>query len=161
MHEDNDACTAMGNAQKPTTRTRHMDIKYFLLCDWVERELMHLERVDTKINIGCQRHTGERSKACGRFTFTTPDRTSVSLKKATTATAAANEADTATGTAAAAASAAATATATECTWWAGWGWGTTSTHDTTSGRGVDDNVIRSHPGHALHFLCHTRRIGIF
>jgi hypothetical protein len=51
MHEDNDACTAMGNAQKPTTRTRHMDIKYFLLCDWVERDLMHLERVDTKINM--------------------------------------------------------------------------------------------------------------
>ncbi len=27
LYEDNDACTAMGNAQKPTTRTRHMDIK--------------------------------------------------------------------------------------------------------------------------------------
>ena len=51
MHEDNDACTAMGNAQKPTPRTRHMDIKYFLLCDWVERDLMHLQRVDTKINM--------------------------------------------------------------------------------------------------------------
>jgi hypothetical protein len=33
IHDDNDACTAMGNAQKPTPRTRHMDIKYFLLCD--------------------------------------------------------------------------------------------------------------------------------
>ena len=41
----------MGNAQKPTPRTRHMDIKYFLLCDWVKRDLMHLERVDTKINM--------------------------------------------------------------------------------------------------------------
>jgi hypothetical protein len=51
MHEDNDACTAMGNAQKPTPRTRHMDIKYFLLCNWVERDLMHLERVDTKLNM--------------------------------------------------------------------------------------------------------------
>ena len=29
LYEDNDACTAMGNAQKPTPRTRHMDIKYF------------------------------------------------------------------------------------------------------------------------------------
>ncbi len=29
MYEDNDACTAMGNAQKPTSRTRHMDIEYF------------------------------------------------------------------------------------------------------------------------------------
>jgi hypothetical protein len=29
MYEDNDACTAMGNAQKRTTHTRHMDVKYF------------------------------------------------------------------------------------------------------------------------------------
>ena len=26
LYEDNDACTAMVNAQKPTTRTRHIDI---------------------------------------------------------------------------------------------------------------------------------------
>jgi hypothetical protein len=51
MHEDNDACTAMGNAQKPTPRTRHVDIKYFLLCDWVKRDLMRLKQVDTKINM--------------------------------------------------------------------------------------------------------------
>ncbi len=51
MHKDNDACTAIGNAQKPTPRTRHMDIKYFLLCNWVKRDLMHLERVDTKMNM--------------------------------------------------------------------------------------------------------------
>jgi hypothetical protein len=31
VYEDNDACTAMGNAQKPTPRTCHIDIKYFLL----------------------------------------------------------------------------------------------------------------------------------
>lgn len=51
MYEDNDACTAMGNAQKPTTRTRHMDIKYFSICEWVVRDLMHLERIDTKLNM--------------------------------------------------------------------------------------------------------------
>ena len=45
-YEDNDGCTAMGNAQKPTTRTRHIDIKYFALCDWVEHDLIH-----TLINI--------------------------------------------------------------------------------------------------------------
>ncbi len=39
-YEDNDGCTAMGNAQKPTTRTRHIDIKYFALCEWVERDLL-------------------------------------------------------------------------------------------------------------------------
>jgi len=51
LYEDNDACAAMGNAQKPTTRTRHMDIKYFSICEWVERDLMHLERSDTSINM--------------------------------------------------------------------------------------------------------------
>ena len=51
LYEDNDACTAMGNAQKPTPRTQHMDIKYFSLCEWVDRDLMHLERIDTSINM--------------------------------------------------------------------------------------------------------------
>ena len=40
----------MANAQKPTTRTRHMDIRYFALSDWVEMDLMRLERVHTPIN---------------------------------------------------------------------------------------------------------------
>jgi hypothetical protein len=35
LYEDNDACTAMGNAQKPTPRTRHIDIKYFSICEWI------------------------------------------------------------------------------------------------------------------------------
>ncbi len=26
LYKDNDACTAMANAQKPTPRTRHMDV---------------------------------------------------------------------------------------------------------------------------------------
>ncbi|KAL7555072.1 hypothetical protein ACHAWF_018706 [Thalassiosira exigua] len=51
LYEDNDACTAMGNAQKPTTRTRHMDIKYFVLCEWIERDMLKLERVDTSLNM--------------------------------------------------------------------------------------------------------------
>jgi hypothetical protein len=41
----------MGNAQKPTSRTRHMDIKYFSLCEWVDRDLTHLERINTSINM--------------------------------------------------------------------------------------------------------------
>ena len=51
LYEDNDACTAMANAQKPTTRTCHMDIKYNVLCKWVERDLIKLERVDTSLNM--------------------------------------------------------------------------------------------------------------
>ena len=42
LFKDNDSYTAMGNAQKPTSRTRHI-CKYFSLCDWVERDLMFLE----------------------------------------------------------------------------------------------------------------------
>jgi hypothetical protein len=51
LFEDNDGCTAMGNAQKPTSKTRHMDIKYFSLCKWVECNLMLLEHIDTSINM--------------------------------------------------------------------------------------------------------------
>jgi hypothetical protein len=41
----------VANAQKPRPRTQHMDIKYFLLCKWVEHDLMHLKRINTKINM--------------------------------------------------------------------------------------------------------------
>jgi hypothetical protein len=50
-YEDNVACTAMANAQKPTPRTHHMDIIYFALCDWVEQDLLILERIDININL--------------------------------------------------------------------------------------------------------------
>ena len=41
----------MAMAQKPTPRTRHMDIKYRVICEWVERDLLHLKRIDTSINL--------------------------------------------------------------------------------------------------------------
>jgi hypothetical protein len=50
IYEDNDGDTAKANAQKPTSRTRHMDIRYFSLAKWVERDLMILERIHTSIN---------------------------------------------------------------------------------------------------------------
>ena len=51
LYEDNDACTAMAMAQKPTPRTRHMDIKYQVICEWVERDLLILKRIHTSINL--------------------------------------------------------------------------------------------------------------
>ena len=51
IYEDNDACTAMTNAQKPTPRTHPIDIKYHALCEWVERDLVCLDRVHTSINL--------------------------------------------------------------------------------------------------------------
>ena len=50
-YEDNDGCTVMGNAPKPTPYTCHINIRYFALCDWVERNLILLKRVNTSINI--------------------------------------------------------------------------------------------------------------
>ena len=40
----------MANAGKPTPCVRYMDIKYNILCEWVERDLIVLVRVDTKLN---------------------------------------------------------------------------------------------------------------
>jgi hypothetical protein len=50
-YEDNDGCTLMANAQKPPPRTRHINIKFFALCDWIKRDLIILERINTSINI--------------------------------------------------------------------------------------------------------------
>jgi hypothetical protein len=50
-NEDNSGCTAMGNVQKLTTHTHHINIKYFALYDWLERDLIILEIIDTSINI--------------------------------------------------------------------------------------------------------------
>ena len=41
---DNNGALLMGNAQQPTKRTRHMDIKHFSLLDWIE--LLHYRHTD-------------------------------------------------------------------------------------------------------------------
>ncbi len=38
-------------AQKPTPRIRHMDIKYHVLIEWVEQDLLQLEHIDTSMNL--------------------------------------------------------------------------------------------------------------
>ena len=43
IYEDNEGAIAMANMQKPTTRTRHMDIQYFAIVDWVELDLLVLD----------------------------------------------------------------------------------------------------------------------
>ena len=50
-YEDNDACTSMANARRPTSRTRHIDIKWHVLCQWIEQDLIKLERIPTALNI--------------------------------------------------------------------------------------------------------------
>ena len=40
----------MSNASKPTKGTRHIDIKDFAIQDWVEQDLITLERIETSDN---------------------------------------------------------------------------------------------------------------
>ena len=54
----------MANAQQPTKRTRHMDIKTFALQDWVERDLIRLKRINTSDN-----YADVMTKATGRTLF--------------------------------------------------------------------------------------------
>ena len=50
-YEDNDACTMMVQAQKPTPQARRIDIKHHVICQWVEGDLLKLERILTTMNI--------------------------------------------------------------------------------------------------------------
>ena len=43
LFEENEGVISMAMAQKPTTRTHHMDIRYFDIVDWVEGDLINLE----------------------------------------------------------------------------------------------------------------------
>eukprot|EP00590_Aulacoseira_subarctica_P011809 CAMPEP_0172428448 /NCGR_PEP_ID=MMETSP1064-20121228/46386_1 /TAXON_ID=202472 /ORGANISM="Aulacoseira subarctica , Strain CCAP 1002/5" /LENGTH=86 /DNA_ID=CAMNT_0013173241 /DNA_START=328 /DNA_END=584 /DNA_ORIENTATION=- len=50
LYEDNNGALMMANAQQPTRRTRHMDIKKFALLDWVEQDLLILKSIKTLEN---------------------------------------------------------------------------------------------------------------
>ena len=47
---DNNGALFMGNAQQPTRRTKHMDLKNFALLDWIERNLLILRRIASPDN---------------------------------------------------------------------------------------------------------------
>ncbi|KAL7532881.1 hypothetical protein ACHAWF_004272, partial [Thalassiosira exigua] len=51
VYEDNDATTSISNARIPSPRTRHIDIRHFTICEWVERDLLMLQRIDTARNM--------------------------------------------------------------------------------------------------------------
>jgi hypothetical protein len=50
LYEDNNGALMMANAQQPTRRTRHIDIKHFSILDWVERDLLILQAISTHDN---------------------------------------------------------------------------------------------------------------
>lgn len=62
LYIDNNGALLMGNAQKPTRRTRHMDIKKFVLQDWIQRDLILLKRINTADNYadGMTKQTGRQ-----------------------------------------------------------------------------------------------------
>ena len=50
LYKDNAAAIAMANAQRPTCRTRHLDIKHFALLDWTETDQIILSSISTHDN---------------------------------------------------------------------------------------------------------------
>ena len=40
----------MASPQQPTKRTRHIDIKNFVLQDWCETDIIAMKRINTKDN---------------------------------------------------------------------------------------------------------------
>ena len=58
---DKNGALLMANAQQPTQRTRHMDIKHFVLLDWVERDLVIMKRINTADN-----YADSMTKSLGR-----------------------------------------------------------------------------------------------
>ena len=50
LYEDNQGALLLANAQQPTKRTRHMDIKHFALQEWCERDYIILHKIHTTHN---------------------------------------------------------------------------------------------------------------
>ena len=50
LYKDNQGALLMANAQQPTKRTRHMDIKHFALQEWCKRDLIILHKIHTNGN---------------------------------------------------------------------------------------------------------------
>ena len=62
---DNSGARQMANVQKPTHRMRHLDIRYFSLTEWTERDLIILKPISTLYN-----NSDALTKALGRQLFT-------------------------------------------------------------------------------------------
>jgi hypothetical protein len=49
LYEDNDGATAMANAGKPTPRSRHIDVKYYAIQEWVEWDSLFYSALTPRI----------------------------------------------------------------------------------------------------------------
>jgi len=108
LYEDNNGALLMANAQQPTRRTRHIDIKHFALLDWVEQDMLILEHIPTSDNVAdamtktlsktlfyrhydtymgirvpmhCQTEKRSSSKPNPRHAFSLPDRYATRVRK--------------------------------------------------------------------------------
>jgi deoxyuridine 5'-triphosphate nucleotidohydrolase len=64
LYEDNQGALLMANAQRPTKRTRHMDVKHFAIQQWVANDLLTMKRISTSDN-----YADVLTKATGRILF--------------------------------------------------------------------------------------------
>ena len=64
LFEDNMGAMLMANEGHYSRRTRHIDIKYFALMEWVDADWMKLARIPTQHNA-----TDSFTKATGRIKF--------------------------------------------------------------------------------------------
>ena len=51
LYEDNKGALLMAQQRQPTKRTRHMDVKYFAVSEWVERDLLNVTSIPTAENL--------------------------------------------------------------------------------------------------------------
>ena len=51
LFEDNRGALLMAQQRQPTKRTRHMDVKYFAVSDWVEKDLITVTAIPTAENV--------------------------------------------------------------------------------------------------------------
>eukprot|EP00804_Cyclotella_cryptica_P024081 CCRYP_007301-RB/>CCRYP_007301-RB protein AED:0.63 eAED:0.42 QI:0/-1/0/1/-1/0/1/0/173 len=51
LYKDNDCTTAMAHAGKPALLSRHIDIKFYVLQEWVEQYLIVLQKIDTSLDM--------------------------------------------------------------------------------------------------------------
>ena len=50
IHIDNNGALNMANQQQPTKGTRHMQLKYFAIQEWVEADLVYMRRITAEHN---------------------------------------------------------------------------------------------------------------
>ena len=64
LYEDNQGALLMATASRPTKRTRHMDVKHFVIQQWIANDLLNMQRINTNDNCA-----DVLTKATGRTLF--------------------------------------------------------------------------------------------